>query len=303
VKYLFIFNPKAKRYSQEAEHVILHQASHILRGAELAVAYTVPHNQHTGRYMVPDFARQRHNADAVIAVGGDGAINIVANALMQNERTPQIPLGVIPYGTGNNLVRSYGLERDSEKALITIQQGHTINLDIGIINQQHYFVNASFGFFPYLIERRVTKSLMGWTYEAIRHIGFTPWPTRIRYTDADNRVIALPSQRYIVGAMLNTSHYGSILHMAPDAISDDGLFDVKLIREAPVLAYPFLFTVILTGQYDLARSNTTTLRARRLEVLPDATCHFETDGDTVPLQSNYTVEMAGHIRLIVPEVH
>jgi hypothetical protein len=43
-----------------------------------------------------------------------------------------------------------------------------------------------------------------------------------------------------------------------------------------------------------------TCRARRVEILPDTTCHFETDGDLIPLQSRYTVEMAGQIRLIVP---
>lgn len=303
MRYLFIFNPKAKRYSQEAESAILDQASKILYGADITTAYTVPQSvRQAARYAIKDFGGQSRNVDCVVAVGGDGAINIVTNALMQNGQNTHLPLGVIPYGTGNNLVRSYGLERDSEKALLTIRQGHTINLDVGLVNQQHYFINASFGFFPYLIARRVTKSLVGWTYDALRHLGFTPWPTRIRYTDAHDRVIELPSQRYIVGAMLNTSHYGSILRMAPDAVSDDGLFDVKLIREAPVLAYPFLFTVILTGHYDLAR-NTTTFRTRRLDILPEAACHFETDGDLLPLQSSYTVEMAGYIRLIVPEPH
>jgi YegS/Rv2252/BmrU family lipid kinase len=303
LKYLFIFNTKAKRYSQDAEAMILQQASKILHGAEIATVYTIPQgDRRKDRYTVQDFEEQSRNADCIVAVGGDGAINIVTNALMQSGQNSRLPLGVIPYGTGNNLVRSYGLERDSEKALLTIQQGYTINLDIGSVNQQYYFINASFGFFPYLIIRRVTNSLVGWTYDTLRHIGFTPWPTRIRYTDAHDRVIELPSQRYIVGAMLNTSHYGSFLHMAPDAIGDDGLFDIKLIREAPVFAYPFLFTVMLTGNYDLAR-NTTTFRARRVEVSPDATCHFETDGDTIPLQSRYTVEMAGRIRLIVPEPH
>lgn len=303
MKYLFVFNPKAKRYSQEAESAILHQASKILYGAEITTAYTRPQGaRQVGRYTIEDFGCQSRNVDCVVAVGGDGAINIVTNALMQNGQSTRLPLGVIPYGTGNNLVRSYGLERDSEKALLTIRQGFTINLDVGLINQQYYFINASFGFFPYLIARRVTKSLVGWTYDALRHLGFKPWPTRIRYTDTHDRVIELPSQRYIVGAMLNTSHYGSILRMAPDAIGDDGLFDVKLIREAPVLAYPLLFTVILTGHYDLAR-NTTTFRTRRLDILPEAACHFETDGDTIPLQPSYTVEMAGYIRLIVPEPH
>ncbi len=275
----------------------------MLRSTAISVAYTVPQSDnHAGRYTVDDFARQSRDIDCVIAVGGDGTINVVAAALMQSGLGAHVPLGVIPYGTGNNLVRSYGLERDSEKALLIIHQGHSIHLDIGLINQQHYFVNASFGFFPYLIDRRVTKSRVGWTYDALRHIKFTPWPTRIRYTDAHDRVIEIPSQRYIMGALLNTSHYGSILHMAPDAVSDDGLFDVKLIHEAPVRAYPLIMTVMLTGRYDLV-SNTTTFRARRLEILPDATCQFEIDGDTIPLQPSYTVEMAGHIRLIIPEPH
>ena len=42
--------------------------------------------------------------------------------------------------------------------------------------------------------------------------------------------------------MLNTSHYGSILHMAPDVVSDDGLFDVKLIRATARVLYPLVFT-------------------------------------------------------------
>ena len=169
----------------------------------------------------------------------------------------------------------------------------------GRVNQQQYFVNASFGLFPYLIARRVTRSLVGWTYDALRQIGFAPWLVRLRYTDITGRVIELPAQRYSLGALLNTSHYGSILHMAPDAIGDDGLFDVKLIREAPKLAYPLLFTVILTGQYELSEY-TMTFCARRVEILHDTTCHFETDGDLIPLQPQYTVEMAGQIRLIVP---
>jgi diacylglycerol kinase (ATP) len=300
MKYLFVFNPRAKRYNRETEAAIVAQATQILRRSAITVAYTVPHGRkRRANYVIDNFADLGREVDCVVAVGGDGTVNIVASELMRSGLGSRLPLGVIPFGTGNNLVRSYGLERDNEKALAIIRQGHTINLDIGVINQRYYFINTSFGLFPHLIARRVTNSLVGWTYDALRHIGFTPWPVRIRYTDPADRVIELPSQRYIMGVLLNTSHYGSILHMAPDAVSDDGLFDVKLVREAPRLAYPLLFTVILTGQYDLA-PNITTFRARRMEVLPDTVCYFETDGDPVPLQQRYTVEVAGRVRLIVP---
>lgn len=300
MKYLFVFNSYAKRYSRHAEATILAQARKVLKNSEITVRHTVPQSGVlAGAYTVDQFAAQSQDANCVIAVGGDGTINIVVSALMRSGHHTRVSLGVIPYGTGNNFVRSYGLERDSEKALVSISQGHTINLDIGLINRQHYFVNASFGLFSYLTARRVTKSLVGWTYETLRHIGFTPWPLRLRYVDAADRVVELPAQRYIVGAFLNTSHYGSILHMAPDVVCDDGLFDVKLVRESSRFAYPLIFMALLTGQYDLARS-AMTFRASRLEVLPDSSCPFETDGDVIPLHEHYTVEMGGRIRLIVP---
>jgi diacylglycerol kinase (ATP) len=299
VQYLLVFNPKAKRYSRAMEATLVGQAARLLNGP-VAVTYTAPQTDGQGRrYDIADFARHRDDSHCVIAVGGDGTVNIVISALARHGLLPRVLLGVIPYGTGNNLVRSFGLERDSEKALVTIRQGYTTRLDIGRINQEHYCVNASFGLFPYLLARRVTNSLVGYTYEAIRHIGFQPWPMCIRYTDAAGHTVTLPSQRYIVGAMLNTSHYGSILRMAPDVVSDDGLFDVKLIRAMPRVLYPLVFTIILTGQYDLSR-HTTTLRATHVELLPETTCGVEMDGEVLPSQSRYCIQIAGHVRLLVP---
>jgi diacylglycerol kinase family enzyme len=299
VKYLLVFNPKAKRYSRANEAMLVRQAAELLSGS-VAVTYTTPQADGLGtRYDIADFARHSHNSDCIIAAGGDGTVSIVIAALARHGLLPHIPLGVIPYGTGNNLVRSFGLERDSEKALVTIRQGYTTRLDISLVNQEYYGVNVSFGLFPYLLARRVTNSLVGYTYEAIRHIGFQPWPMRIYYTDAAGDTVALPSQRYIVGAMLNTSHYGSILRMAPDVVSDDGLFDVKLIRATPRVLYPLVFTIILTGQYDLSRY-TTILRATRVELLPETTCGVEMDGDVIPAQQRYCIEIAGHVRLLVP---
>jgi diacylglycerol kinase (ATP) len=302
VKYLMVFNPKAKRYSQEVETTIVRQAAAILGGTVTATHTTLPAGGPGKRYDIVDFTRRSQHADCVIAVGGDGTISLVISALARHALLTRLPLGVIPYGTGNNLVRSCGLERASEKALVTIRQGHTTHLDIGVVNQEYYGVNASFGLFPYLLTHRVTNSLLGYTYEALRHIRFRPWPMRIRYTDAAGHTVDLPSQRYIVGALLNTSHYGSILHMAPDVVSDDGLFDVKLIRATPRLMYPLVFTIMLTGQYDLSR-HTMTFRAQQLELWPETTCGVEIDGDPVPTQPPYHIQIAGHVRLIVPPRH
>lgn len=297
--YLLVLNPKAKRYSPTSAAQLVRQATDRL-GGTVTVTYTTPQTaSHGPRYTVADLARHSQRSDCVIAVGGDGTVNIVIAALAQHGLLPHVPLGVIPYGTGNNLVRSFGLARDSAQAFDTIRQGYTTRLDIGLVNQQYYGVNASFGLFHHLLAHRVTNSLLGYLYEALRHIGFHPWPLRLCYLDATGQRVEIPSQHYIIGAMLNTSHYGSILHMAPDVISDDGLFDVKLIRAMPRLCYPLVFAMLLTGDYRLSR-HTTTLRVAQLEVLPEAPCGLEMDGDVLPVQSCYRVQMGGYVRLLVP---
>ena len=302
MQYLLVFNPKAKRYSREVEATIVRQAAGIL-GGTVTVTHTTPQAGAQGqRYDVADFARRSQHADCVIAVGGDGTINLVVSALARHALLTHVSLGVIPYGTGNNLVRSCGLEHASAKALGTIRQGHTIQLDIAVVNQEYYGVNASFGLFPHLLAHRVTNSRPGYIYEALRHIRFRPWPLRIRYTDAAGHTVDLAAQRYIVGALLNTSHYGSILRMAPDVVSDDGLFDVKLIRATPRLMYPLVCAIILTGKYALSR-HTLTFRAKQVEVWPETTCDVEMDGDLIPTQPRYRLEIAGQARLLVPPPH
>ena len=87
--------------------------------------------------------------------------------------------------------------------------------------------------------------------------------------------------------------------MAPDVVSDDGLFDVKLIRATSRVMYPLVFTIILTGQYELSR-HTTTLRATSVELLPETTCGVEMDGEIIPSQRRYCIRIAGHVRLLVP---
>ena len=94
MKYLLVFNPKAKRYSRAMEATLVGQAARLLDGT-VAVTYTALQTDGQGRrYDIVDFARHRHDSHCVIAVGGDGTINIVVSALARHGTpAPRSPRG------------------------------------------------------------------------------------------------------------------------------------------------------------------------------------------------------------------
>ncbi len=88
---------------------------------------------------------------AVIAVGGDGTLNTVAQAA----HAIGCPLGVVPQGTFNYFARSHGIPADPADAvrlLATLTQ--PLAVTVAAVNDQVFLVNASVGLYPELLENR-----------------------------------------------------------------------------------------------------------------------------------------------------
>lgn len=86
----------------------------------------------------------------VVAVGGDGTINAVANAVVPLG----VPLGVIPQGTFNYFGRTHGLPEDPMQALRVALEQRPQPVQVGRINGRIFLVNASVGLYPQLLEDR-----------------------------------------------------------------------------------------------------------------------------------------------------
>jgi diacylglycerol kinase (ATP) len=88
------------------------------------------------------FAREevQRGADAVVAVGGDGTVNEVVNALAGT----QVPLGIIPLGTANDFARQVGIPEDPRHAMDLILTGAPVRLDTAELNGRR-FLNVSSG--------------------------------------------------------------------------------------------------------------------------------------------------------------
>lgn len=104
---------------------------------------------------LPEVARQavelaRQQKGIVVAAGGDGTINAVANAVLASG----CPFGVLPQGTFNYFCRTHGIPLDTAEATRLVLHGVVRPVQVGLVNDRLFLVNASLGLYPKLLENR-----------------------------------------------------------------------------------------------------------------------------------------------------
>jgi diacylglycerol kinase family enzyme len=87
---------------------------------------------------------------AVVVAGGDGTINTVANAVLASA----CPFGVLPSGTFNYFGRTHGIPEDPEQAVRLLLTASPQPVQVGLVNDRLFLVNASLGLYPTLLEDR-----------------------------------------------------------------------------------------------------------------------------------------------------
>jgi len=86
----------------------------------------------------------------VVAAGGDGTINTVAQAVLGSG----CPFGVLPQGTFNYFSRTHGIPSDTAEALRVLLNSRAYPVPVGLVNDRVFLVNASLGLYPKLLEER-----------------------------------------------------------------------------------------------------------------------------------------------------
>jgi diacylglycerol kinase family enzyme len=86
----------------------------------------------------------------VVAAGGDGTLNTVANAVLGSG----CPFGVLPQGTFNYFGRTHGIPEDIAEATMALLTARVQPVQVGLVNDRVFLVNASLGPYPQLLEDR-----------------------------------------------------------------------------------------------------------------------------------------------------
>jgi diacylglycerol kinase (ATP) len=162
--------------------------------------------------------------DVVVAMGGDGTVNEVAQGLVGQP----VPLGILPCGSGDGLAQGLGLPADWPSALQVAMEGLTVCIDVGYANE-HLFLNlAGIGFdasVGRLFATRKTRGFLGYASRTLSLIRtYRPLHYEVVCGDAHRS-----GRKFLIG-FANAPEYGNWAVMAPDADVRDGLLDVLLIE-------------------------------------------------------------------------
>ncbi len=168
---------------------------------------------------------RRHGGevDLVIIGGGDGTVNAAIAGLMDT----QLPLGLLPLGTANDLARTLDIPFDIAQACQVIAAGNSQQIDVGWVNGQHFFNVASLGL-SVKITRQLTKEVKKrWGVLAYAVSAFQVlWKSRLFHAEirlADGQVHRVKTIQIAVG---NGRFYGGGMAVAPDAAINDGRLDL-----------------------------------------------------------------------------
>jgi diacylglycerol kinase (ATP) len=226
-----------------------------------------------------------------IVVGGDGTLNEVVNGIFNQKFVPstEILLGIIPIGTGNDWGRMYGIPSDYKKAIDVIKDNHIKIQDAGVAiysngesETTRFFINAAgmgfdaevvrktnydkqhgkSGFLIYL--KNLLASLIGYHAQQI-----------VIEIDGKQRTgsvfsLSIGICRFTGGGMIQ----------APDAMPDDGLLDVTIIRNISRLEVLRNIPRLFNGTIG-KNPKVEILQGRTVNVYSDSKVYLEADGETL----------------------
>ncbi len=166
----------------------------------------------------------------------------------------RMPIGIIPMGTGNDFARALGLGDGPEAALDALVQRRVVDVDIGLLNGSP-FVNMSAGGFIADVSQAVTEGLkdaagkLAYLIGGARALlGSEPFSARIVIHDVhplpEMWSATLDVQLF---AVCNARFIGGGYAIAPDALIDDGLLDVLVVRRLPMLDFMGVLQRIAAG--------------------------------------------------------
>lgn len=162
-------------------------------------------------------------AKKIIAIGGDGTINKVASCLVNKD----VPLGLIPLGSGNGLARHLGISMDPILAFNTSLNGRAIKIDACSLNDKLFFCTAGIGFDAYVAQifnERKKRGLFNYILAVLQAIK--------KYKPIEIEIEKGKKEALFLLTIANANQYGNNAYISPQGDLQDGNFELIKIKNS-----------------------------------------------------------------------
>lgn len=215
--------------------------------------------------------------DALAVAGGDGMMHLGVNLCAGT----QVPLALMPCGTGNDAAMALGIPRDDAKAaaelaVSSLNSPRLVDLGLGITEtRRFFFFNSASAGFDAIVNRRAnswtfpkgpSRYTLAMLYELV---GFSA----LKYeAKVDGKSRALEG---MLCAVANGPSYGGGMLVAPNASVDDGLLDLFIVHKISKAELVKVFPKVFTGEHvthpavEIVRATEVTLRSAGVPVYAD----------------------------------
>jgi len=211
----------------------------------------------------------------IVAMGGDGTVNMVASGLLGSEAV----LAVIPAGTGNDFFKLLKIKSDLETACRTAVFGDIIELDVGLFNDRPFFNMLGIGFDAEVaVEANKSNNNLGLlTYLLAVYKVWKRFPTFEVSLRIDNHEFG--EQVMLVAVGIGRSTGGGFL-LTPQAVADDGKFDICIVQKTSRLRIFSILPRIIKGTH-IRQPETSMYRCRQLEITSEQPLPIHYEGETL----------------------
>jgi diacylglycerol kinase (ATP) len=241
----------------------------------------------------------REGCDLIIAVGGDGTVNEVANGFFDKDQMvrAEAVIGILPLGTGGDFRRTLEIPTDAEGAIEILAAGVPLQIDVGKATfranggglASRYFVNlVSFGMGGHVAAQ--SRNFMGrfggkaaFFWATVRT--FFSFRGRQVSLSLDGSSTRLPF--FITNvAVGNGQFHGGGMRPCPAAVPNDGVFDLTIINYAGALKLLSSISMLYSGEV-YSHPKVRHFEASRILAEASSATEIEIDGEplgTLPLE-------------------
>lgn len=211
---------------------------------------------------------------AIVVAGGDGTVNGALAALIEAGK----PVGVLPFGTANDLALTLGIPADPAAAAEVIAEGATRRIDVGRVNGRPFLNVASIGLSVQVAKRQDAQRKQQWRVLSYILTTIEVLGDADRFhavIDCDGEKTEVDAYQIAVG---NGVHYGGGMTVSPEAAIDDGVLDVYAIETRSIAELVRLAPALRAGTHG-RHPNVTVFRTPKLRIETSKPMPVNTDGE------------------------